>query len=73
MEKEKTQCELIVDYIREHGSISNLEAITELSVGRLASRIYDLKKAEIPVYGKTVKEKNKNGRFVTYTRYYLAE
>ena len=73
MAKEKNQCELILDYIREHGSISNLEAVTELHVGRLASRVCDMKKNGVPIFGKTVKEKNKSGRIVSYTRYYLAE
>lgn len=34
-----TQCEMIEDYINEYGSISALEALRDLGVYRLASRI----------------------------------
>ena len=39
-----TQCQRIVDYIRQFGSISTLEAFRDLGVARLASRIHDLKR-----------------------------
>ena len=38
-----SQCERIVQYINQHGSISTLEAFTDLGCTRLASRITDLK------------------------------
>lgn len=38
-----TQCERIVQYMREFGSISTLEAFSDLGVTRLASRINDPK------------------------------
>ena len=38
-----TQCERIIDYIKQFGSISTLEAFNDLGVARLASRIHDLK------------------------------
>ena len=38
-----TQCQRIIAYIKEFGSISTLEAFRDLGVARLASRIHDLK------------------------------
>ena len=39
-----TQRERVLDYIRETGSITQLEAIKELGVLRLSAVIFDLKK-----------------------------
>lgn len=39
------QCKAIVDYMREHGSISNNEAVIKLGIGRLQARISDLRSA----------------------------
>ena len=39
-----TQCEMIEDYIDEWGSITPLEAMRDLGIYRLASRISDMKK-----------------------------
>ena len=42
-EKRPTQCERILKYIRDFGSISTWQAMMDLGVARLASRIFDLK------------------------------
>lgn len=42
--KKKTQCERILDYISDFGSITSMEAMQDLGCMRLASRICDLKK-----------------------------
>jgi hypothetical protein len=39
-----TQCERVVQYCKDFGSITTLQAFTDLGVTRLASRINDLKK-----------------------------
>ena len=39
------QCDRVIEYIKSHGSITSLEAIEQIGVARLASRICDLKKA----------------------------
>lgn len=38
-----TQKEMIVKYIKDFGSISPLEALSDLGIMRLASRVTDLK------------------------------
>lgn len=44
MEHKPTQNQRILDYIEETGGITQLEALKELGVMRLASRISDLRK-----------------------------
>ena len=38
-----TQSERILDYMRENGSISTMQAFADLGITRLSARIYDLK------------------------------
>lgn len=39
-----TQCNRVLEYINQHGSITQFEAMLELGVMRLASRISELRK-----------------------------
>ena len=41
--KKPTQCERIVQYMKDFGSITTLQAFTDLGCTRLASRVTDLK------------------------------
>jgi len=66
-----TQCDRVIDYIKQHGSITQLEAMTELGVFRLASRINDLKRAGYGIGKKTVTGVNRFGEAVRYAEYYL--
>ena len=50
------QCDRVLEYIKVHGSITSLEAIEQIGVARLASRICDLKKA-----GWNIEKKNETG------------
>lgn len=54
-----TQNQRILDYIGEFGSITQYEALRDLGVMRLASRISDLKKQGYPITSKTVAVKNR--------------
>lgn len=63
------QCERILKYMERYGSISNREAVIELGIGRLASRICDLRKEGYDITGETVKGKNKFGEETHFTRY----
>lgn len=54
-----TQDERVLAYIREHGSITQIEALRELGVMRLASRVSDLRKQGYRITGKTVPVKNR--------------
>lgn len=64
-----TQCERIVQYIEETGSITQLDALREFGCMRLASRISDLKKMGYPVTKKMEKAYNRYGEPISYARY----
>lgn len=69
----KTQAERIVDYMREFGSITQIEALQDLGCMRLASRISDLRRGGVPVVSEMVAVKNRWGEAVHVARYRLKE
>ena len=69
----KTQCERILDYMNQFGSISPHEAIFDLGVERLASRIYDLKRKGYKIISENITSKNRFGETTHYSVYRLAE
>ena len=64
-----TQCERILQYIEENGSITQLQALREFGCMRLASRMSDIKKMGYPVKMEMEKSKNRYGEPVHYARY----
>ena len=66
-----TQVERVMLYMQKHGSITQFEAMNDLGVMRLASRISDIKKAGAVVYKKNIKVKNRFNEDVIVTRYSL--
>ena len=66
-----TQNDRILDYIAENGSITQLEALTELGVMRLASRISDLKRQGYNIISKTETVKNRFDEKCSIKRYSL--
>ena len=64
----KPQCAEILDYLRRHGSITQLEALTRLGCMRLGARIWDLKRDGIRIDSAVEKDGEKH-----YARYYLRE
>lgn len=68
-----TQCDRIIDYITQNGSITSLEAMESLGVMRLASRINDLKRSGFSIASETVKSKNRFGETVYFSRYTMKE
>lgn len=64
-----TQCERILDYIAENGSITQIDALREFGCMRLASRISDLKRQGIPVQRTMETSKNRYGEPISYARY----
>lgn len=68
-----TQCGRIVQYMQTHGGITQFEAIGELGVLRLASRIHDLKDAGYSIRGETVTVKNRYNEKCRVKRYRLEE
>ena len=68
-----SQCERIVDYMKRHGSITQLDAYIEIGCIRLPSRIHDLKKKGIAIRTETVRVKKRDGGFAPIAKYSLAE
>ena len=74
LEGEKmTQCEMILDYMRRTGSITQKEAYDALGCLRLSGRIYDLKHAGYSITSFMETKPNRFGKLATYTRYVLKE
>ena len=68
-----TQCEMILQHMEEHGTITSWEAMQEYGIMRLASRIADIRKAGIPIKREMVSQKNRYGDTVTFARYSIAK
>lgn len=71
MNSNPTQSKRILDYMYEHGGITQFEALQELGVMRLASRIADLKRDGHVIASKMVKVKNRYGETCRVKRYSL--
>ena len=52
-----TQCERILQYMHENGSITPLDAMREFGCMRLGARIYDLKQAGTRIIRRTKQPK----------------
>ena len=68
-----TQCDRILRHLRDYGSITSLEAITEYGILRLASRITDLKRSGHNIVSETATGKNRYGEKIRYSVYRLIE
>lgn len=68
-----TQNDRILSYMDEFGGITQLEAIRDLGVMRLASRISDLRKMGFPIVSNRVKVQNRWGEPCNVKRYSLGD
>lgn len=66
-----TQNQRILAYIEDFGSITQLEALKDLGVMRLASRISDLRKQGYDITSQTEEVKNRYGESCYVKRYSL--
>ena len=67
-----TQSQRVLDYIEEFGSITQLEALRDLGVMRLASRISDLRRMGVPIESTVETVKNRFEEKTYIKRYGLA-
>ena len=67
----KSQRDDIIDYIREHGSISPMEAFHDLGITKLATRVSEMRKDGIQIYGRMEKVKSRRGRMASFKRYFM--
>ena len=66
-----SQCERILQYINDYGSITQLDALREFGCMRLASRVSDMKRMGINIVREMETSNNRYGEKVTYARYRL--
>lgn len=66
-----TQEQRIMQYLSDFGSITALEALRDLGVMRLASRVCDLRQKGVDIKKKTEHAKNRYGERCTFVRYYI--
>lgn len=64
-----TQCERILKYMDDFGTISAAQAMNDLGVYRLASRIHDIKRMGIEIESETRTGKNRYGESTHYSVY----
>lgn len=68
-----TQCEMIEDYLDTYGGITPLEAMRDLGIYRLASRISDLKKQGHKIKSEMVSVATRNGGRTHIAKYSWAD
>lgn len=66
-----TQHERILDYMDHFGSITPMDAIFDLGITKLATRIGELRKLGVPIESETVEGKNRYGGQARYKRYWM--
>ena len=63
------QGERIIEYIERFGSITPMEAFSDLGITKLATRISELRKMGMESEKEYIKSKNRFGETVHYMRY----
>lgn len=68
-----TQKELIIQYLKDFGSITPMEAYGDLGITKLATRISEMRKEGMEFKIEAVKGKNRYGKPTRYARYSFPE
>jgi 3'-phosphoadenosine 5'-phosphosulfate sulfotransferase len=68
-----TQREAIIEYITEFGSITPMQAFSDLGVTKLATRISEMRKDGMTFNIEMVHIKNRYGKTVSYAKYSFRE
>lgn len=66
-----SQNERIIDYLNEHGSITQAEAMNALGCYRLGARIWDIKRRGVKIRRMMESGINRFGDRTVYARYYM--
>ena len=67
------RAERVLEYIKQFGSITPLEAVRDLGYYRLSAAIHEIKKLGYNIKTETKTGKNRWGKAVHYARYSLAK
>ena len=68
-----TQCDKVLEYMRQFGSITQIQALSDIGCMRLASRISDLRNQGYPIGRRIKTGKNRYGESISFAEYYLIE
>ena len=69
-----SQTEMVLQYMHENGSITQMQAIMDLGCGRLSARINDIKnKLQVPVKTEMVPVIKRNGKTAYVAKYSILE
>ncbi len=71
--KRPTQADMIIRYMQDFGSITQMQALQDLGCLRLASRISELRKSGYAINRRMIKVKNRYGESCTVAEYTLAK
>ena len=71
VDRKPTQNQRILDYIAVFGSITQIDALRDLGVMRLASRVSDLRNLGYPISSRMETVKNRYGEKCSIKRYYM--
>ena len=66
-----TQKELIIQYMNDFGSITTIEAFSDLGITKLTTRISELRRDGYVIASKRIDKKNRYGKNVKFNRYWL--
>lgn len=67
------QAQKILDYMRKHGGITQMEAVEKFRCYRLSARIFELKEQGHNIISDRVQFKNEDGETDHFVRYTLVE
>lgn len=68
-----TQCDKILQYMKQYGSITPADALNNFGCFRLAARIADLRRQGVGIRSEMETATSKDGTRVKFARYSLAE
>lgn len=68
-----TQSERIIRYMQDFGSITPMQAFSDLGVTKLATRISEMRREGIRIHKEPVSSVNRYGDHVRFMRYSLEE
>ena len=68
-----TQVDRIIQYMRDFGSISTMEAFMDLGITKLTTRISEMRSAGMTIIGKPESAKNRYGEKCRFYRYSLPQ
>ena len=71
MENTMTQCDRVLKYMQDFGTITPVQAMQDLGCMRLGARIWDLRAAGHNITRRMVSSKNRYGEATTFAEYKL--